>query len=204
MRSFPGTPPGRPDRALPASPARHAQLASALAALARGDDRGAVRLYDLLWDEVLDAAGQVVGDPAQAEEVAQEVFVEVWLTADRYREERGSVRTWVLTVARRRSVDRVRSVRAAARRELRYGALHPGRPFDDVVESVLDAAERAELRRRVAALSDLQREALLLTYGRGRTTAQAAALLGIPRATFKTRVRGALHALRRDLLEPPP
>ncbi|NED81385.1 RNA polymerase subunit sigma, partial [Streptomyces sp. SID11233] len=86
---------------------------------------------------LLGVVRRVLRDRAQSEEVAQEVLVEVWRTAGRYRPDLGSVTNWVLTLAHRRAVDRVRSVEASAARERRAGLLEQNTPaYDEVAEQV--------------------------------------------------------------------
>lgn len=167
--------------------------------VAAGDEGAMVWLYRMLWDYVVGVVEWTVQDVAQAEEVAQEVFVEIWRTSARYRPERGSVLTWVLTMARRRAIDRVRSAEAAARREARYLAEVPGRPYDNAVEELLATWEHQQVRRHLDSLSDLQKQAIVLVYYRGHDSGEVARLLGVPQATVKTRLRDALIHLRRSL-----
>lgn len=169
--------------------------------IAAGDEDAIAQLYRLLWDYTVGVIEWTVQDQAQAEEVAQEVFVEIWHTANRYRPERGSALTWVLTLARRRAIDRVRSTEAATRRDARYLAEVAGRPYDNAVEDLLAAWERQEVRRHLDVLSALQKQAIELVYYRGHTFGEAAGLLGVPRATVKTRLRDALIHLRRSLTD---
>lgn len=183
----------------PGSELTEHELAAAVEALAGGDQRAAHRLYQGLWQQVMAAITQVVRDSAQAEEVAQEVFTEVWLRASTYRQERGGVLNWVLVVARRRAVDRVRSVQAAARREAHYGSRLVDRPFDQVVEQVLARGEREQVRRGIEELSALQKESVLLVHYCGYHPHEAAEILGVARTTFKTRLRDAVVRMRRLL-----
>lgn len=92
-----------------------------LAAVARGDQAAFARLYDHCAGQVYGIVRRVLRDPAQSEEVAQEVLVEVWRTAPRYDAARGSATGWILTIAHRRAVDRVRSEQASRAREVRSG-----------------------------------------------------------------------------------
>lgn len=88
-------------------------LQELLVAVARGDEAAFARVYDAVAGPVLGLVRSVLRDPAQSEEVAQEVLVEVWQTATRFQASRGSAMTWVMTLAHRRAVDRVRSAQAA-------------------------------------------------------------------------------------------
>lgn len=175
------------------------ELAAAVEALANGDQRAAHCLYRGLWDPVTTAIVRILRDPAQADEVAQEVFTEVWLSASKYRPDRGGVLNWVLVLARRRAVDRVRSVRAATRREARYGSRLVERPFDQVVEQVLTHWERDQVRRGIEALSTLQKESVLLVHYCGYSAHEAAEILGVARTTFTTRLRDAVARMRGHL-----
>ncbi|MFF0413515.1 ECF RNA polymerase sigma factor SigK [Kitasatospora sp. NPDC004745] len=180
-----------------------AALRTLAARVAHGDERAFEELYGATAGAVLGLVLRVLRDRAQAEEVTQEVFWQVWREAARYRPERGEVLPWVLTLAHRRAVDRVRSAQAAADRD-RTAALRAYTPvFDEVADQVerdLERdRERERLRRALATLTDVQRECLLLVYFGGRTQAQAAQDLGAPLGTVKTRIRDALLRLRAQL-----
>ena len=142
---------------------------------------------------------RVVRNPAQAEEVTQEVFVELWRTASRFDPARGSARSWIMTCAHRRAVDRVRSSESAARRDDLVGRRDQGRPYDEVVEQVEASLEREHVRRGLDALTDLQREAVVLAYYGGYTHREISELLGVPSGTVKTRLRDGLIRLRDHL-----
>ncbi|ASU78059.1 RNA polymerase subunit sigma [Actinopolyspora erythraea] len=167
-----------------------------LAEVAKGDERAFERLYDLISGSVLGLVQRIVRDTAQSEEVTQEVLVEVWRSATHYRSGRGSVLTWVLTLAHRRAVDRVRSAQAASDRETRANSREQGRPFDEVSEAVASRWEQQQVRRCLSTLTEIQRESVLLTYYRGYTYREAAGLLSTPASTLKTRLRDGLIRLR--------
>nr|WP_254235470.1 ECF RNA polymerase sigma factor SigK [Allokutzneria sp. A3M-2-11 16] len=164
--------------------------------VARGDEAAFGQLYEVLAGPIYGVVLRVLRDQAQSEEVAQEVLVELWRTATRYAPDKGSVLTWALTVAHRRAVDRVRSAQSSADREDRAGRLDAGRPFDEVSEQVTARLEREQVRICLKALTDLQREAVLLAYYRGYTYREVAELLGSPLGTVKTRLRDGLIRLR--------
>jgi len=137
----------------------------------------------------------VVRDPAQSEEVAQEVLLEVWRTASRFDATRGSALTWAMTITHRRAIDRVRSVSAAAQREQKAGAAEP--PDAEAVEDTVAARLEAErVRRCLDSLTELQRESVTLAYYGGYTYPQVAALLGTALTAIKTRIRDGLIRLR--------
>ena len=167
--------------------------------VARGDLGAFDALYGVLSAPVYGLARRVVRDPARAEEVTQEVFLDVWRQATRFDRRRGQARTWVLTMAHRRAVDAVRSSEASRVREQKVSLMET-----DVVEGpedeVVAAGERDAVHRCLEALTPLQLESVQLAYFRGYTYPQVAALLERPLPTIKTRMRDGLIRLR-DCLE---
>lgn len=153
-------------------------------------------LYDAVAGPVLGLVRSVLRDPAQSEEVAQEVLVEVWQTAARFQPGKGSVMTWVTMLAHRRAVDRVRSAQAATDREHRAALLDRTPAFDEVSEQVEARLEREQVRRCMRALTELQRQSVTLAYYHGLTYREVAELLAAPLGTVKTRLRDGLIRLR--------
>ncbi|WP_420824884.1 ECF RNA polymerase sigma factor SigK [Streptomyces coryli] len=170
-----------------------------LALVGRGDQDAFEELYGLVSAPVYGLVRRVLRDAAQSEEVAQEVLLEVWRTAPRYDPERGAGRTWVLTLAHRRAVDRVRSVRAAREREERVGRRTAGPAFDEVVEAVEGRMERDWVRRCLQNLTDLQRQSVQLAYYDGCTYREVSQRLSVPLGTVKTRMRDGLLRMRACL-----
>ena len=164
--------------------------------VAKGDESAFERLYPLVAGRVLGVVRRVVRDPAQSEEVAQEVLVELWRTAARFDPASGSALTWALTMAHRRAVDRVRSAQAATDRDARVGAQELDRDFDVVAETVTTNLEHQQVRRCLGSLTDVQRESIVLAYYGGRTYVEVAGLLRTPLGTVKTRLRDGLIRLR--------
>ncbi len=167
-----------------------------LALVARGDEGAFEQLYDLVAPAVHGICLQVVRDPAQAEEVTQEVLVEAWRTASRFDAGKGSVRAWIVTMARRRAVDRVRSAQAASDRDVVAGFRGMDRDHDSVSETVEVRLEQQQVRRCLGGLTELQREAVTLAFYRGHTHREVSDLLQVPLGTVKTRLRDGLIRLR--------
>ncbi len=166
-----------------------------LARTGRGDTDAFGALYDQLAARVYGLVRRVVRDPAQAEEVTQEVFVGVWQEAPRFDPARGSVTGWVSTMAHRRAVDRVRSVEAQRARDVRVAARSTARPHDQVAEQVETRLEHERIRGCLGDLTPTQRESITLAYYSGYTYREVAELLELPVGTVKTRMRDGLSRL---------
>lgn len=164
-----------------------------LVAVAHGDRGAFDRLYDRVAGTVFGVAKRVLVDPHRAQEVAQDVLVEVWRRADRFDPSRGSALAWIATMTRRRAIDVVRAEEASRRRETD----DPASPeaADPVAENVVQIDERHRVRSAVGRLTDLQREAVELAFYGGLTHRQIADRLGIPLGTVKTRIRDGLLRL---------
>lgn len=175
------------------------ELAGLLAAAARGDEQAFAALYDRTSPRVYGMVLRVVRDPAQAAEVTQDVYLQVWREAARFDPELGSVLSWLLMIAHRRAVDRVRSARAATLREDQYALRQADRPYDEVSEQVHAGLEAQRVHKALRDLTDTQREAINLAYFAGYTHREVAALLDLPLGTAKTRIRDGLIRLRDAL-----
>ena len=171
-------------------------LEDVVARVALGDEEAFELLYERMAGQVLGLVRRVLRDPAQSEEVAQEVLVEVWRTATRFDRSRGSASTWILTMAHARAVDRVRSAVAATARDERGGVRHIGREVDEVAEEVELRMEQQAVRSCLSTLTELQREAVRLAYYGGYTYREVGELLDTPLGTVKTRLRDGLIRLR--------
>ena len=179
--------------AVPAA-APSADLETLICGVARGDEAAFEAVCARAGPAVFGVVRVVVRDPAQAEEVCQEVLLEVWSAASRFEPGRGSALAWVTTIAHRRAVDRVRSeVRAAER--LRRAVAHEV-AYDQVAETVEARLDRERVRRCLRSLTSVQRESVTLAYYGGYTMRQVAALLAVPEGTIKTRMRDGLIRLR--------
>ena len=166
---------------------------------ASGDQAAFAQLYDLLSARVFGLILRVLVDRSQSEEVLQEVFLEVWQSASRFDPNKGRGRTWLLTIAHRRAVDRVRSAQSSADRDVRAGFRELGVPHDEVAEQVELRIEGRRVAAAVATLPDVQREALTLAYYGGYSQSEIAALVGAPLGTIKTRMRDGLARLRAQM-----
>ena len=164
----------------------------------RGDQAAFAQLYDELAPMVHGVVRKVVRDPAISEEVTQEVFVELWRLAARFDGTKGSARSWAATLAQRRAIDRVRSEQASRDRQDRDATLAAA-PHDTVVAEVEATMDRARVRRALAQLSELQREAVELAYFGGHTYREVAVMLDVAEGTVKSRIRDGLIRLRDEL-----
>ena len=177
-------------------------LSAWMYAAGRGDQSAFAQLYDELAPNVHGIVTRVVRDPAQSEEVTQEVFVEAWRLAARFDKSRGSVRSWMATIAHRRAVDRVRSEQASRDRDRRDvdRSLLVAAPADEAVEHDL---EHQRVRRALDVLTELRRQAVELAYYGGHTAREVSALLDVAEGTVKTRIRDGLIRLRDELGDTP-
>jgi RNA polymerase sigma-70 factor (ECF subfamily) len=186
----------RPAAGRPASAAR---LADVVALSARGHEDAFTELHDLTAARICGVVLRVLRSAEHAAEVTQEVFVEVWRQAGRYSPEKGSVMTWMTTMAHRRAVDRVRSVSSEAARDERYAAATADRPVDDVWAGVQQRLDAERVRKGMESLTAIQREAITLAYFGGYSQSQVSQLLNLPLGTVKTRIRDGLIGLRNSL-----
>lgn len=171
-------------------------LGSLLNRASRGDTAAFATFYDGTAARVHGLVLRVVRDPAQSEEVTQEVFLEVWRQSSRYDAERGSALAWLMTIAHRKAVDRVRSAEAASRRDETYEQRNQTPEHDTTAEAAHASLEAHRVRAALAHLTDVQREAIELAYFGGYTHTEVAALLDLPVGTAKTRIRDGLIRLR--------
>lgn len=173
-------------------------LSAVLERAGRGDDAAFSIFYDEVIGVVYGVILRVIRNPAMAEEVTQDVFLELWKQAARYDSAKGSPKSWAVTIAHRRAVDRVRSVESARNRDERDARELP-REHDVVVEEVTASLDRARVNDALLKLTESQREAVTLAYFGGHTYREVAVLLDLPEGTVKTRIRDGLIKLR-DLM----
>jgi RNA polymerase sigma-70 factor (ECF subfamily) len=172
------------------------QLGDLLTRSARGDQAAFADLYDATAARCYGLALRVVRDPAQAEEVAQEAFLDVWRTSARYDAKRGSAISWMLTIVHRKAVDRVRSAESSSRRDTTYEQQNRTIEHDETAAAATASLEAQRVRGALAQLTDVQREAIELAYLGGYTHTEVAGLLKLPVGTAKTRIRDGLIRLR--------
>ena len=163
---------------------------------AAGDESAFGELYDAVAPRLYGLVRRVVRDPAQSEEVAQEVFLEIWRHAARYDASRGSALAWMLTIAHRKAVDRVRSSEAARSRDESWGVSQHDVDHDATAEGAVERLDAERVRRALDTLTETQRGALELAYLSGYTHTEVAAILDLPLGTAKTRIRDGLIRLR--------
>lgn len=170
-----------------------------LRAVADGDRSAFAELYDRISSRVMGLVTRLLRDRAQSEEVTQEVFLEIWQQASKFDQNRGSGMAWVLTMAHRRAVDRIRSAQKSYERDVKIGIRDMEREFDGVVETVEIRVENERVKAAMSRLTPLQREAVVLAYYGGYSHSEMAEILGIPLGTVKTRLRDGMIRLRDEM-----
>ena len=188
-----GAPQGAPSGGEPA------RLADLLHRASLGDEAAFAEFYDATSARAYGLALRVVRNPAHAEEVTQEAYLDAWRSSTRYDAARGSAAGWLLTIVHRKAVDRIRSVEAATARDETWNRETAPTDHDETAESAHASLEAARVRSAVATLTDVQRQAVELTYFGGYTHTEVATLLDVPLGTAKTRIRDGLIRLR-DLM----
>ena len=177
-------------------------VAALLLAVADGDERAFTALYRVGSPRVHAIARRIVIDEQLSVEVSQEVFLSLWQeTAARYDPAKGSGISWLLTLAHRKAVDKVRLEQTHRARTFAYGTKNLDIDFDSVSETVLTRWEAGQVRKGLATLSAAQREAICLAYYGAMTYREVAEHLGIPVPTAKTRIRDGIKKLGTCLAE---
>ena len=162
---------------------------------AMGDQAAFAEIYDLTMRRVYGTVLRVLRSREHAEEVTQEIYVEVWKQAPRYASEKGGVLTWITTIAHRRAVDRVRSVTSEVARDERYAFPGQERESDEVWERVAQKYDVQQVRGAISTLTPIQQQAVRLAYFDGLTQSQISTALSLPLGTVKTRIRDGLRRL---------
>jgi RNA polymerase sigma-70 factor, ECF subfamily len=174
-------------------------LDALLRRVAQRDVEAFAAFYDGTRARVFGLVTRVLRDPGYSEETTQDVYLQVWRNADNYNPAAGSPLAWLMTLAHRRAVDRVRSEQAATQRESRYGAANVELPADRVAEAVISSDERRQVTVCLDSLTDAQRECIQLAYYEGLTYVQVSERLAANLATIKSRMRDAIRGLRKCL-----
>ena len=176
-----------------------ADLDILLRRVAHHDSEAFAALYDATRSRVYGMVSRVLRDRGYSEETTQDVYLQVWRTAESYDPASGSALAWLLTLAHRRAVDRVRSEQAASQRDSRYGAATVERDTDHVIDAVISGEERQRVTACLDGLTGVQRECIELAYYQGLTYLQVSERLSANLATVKSRMRDALRGLRTCL-----
>ncbi|MFM9876392.1 MAG: sigma-70 family RNA polymerase sigma factor [Rhodoglobus sp.] len=167
--------------------------------VATGDQRAFSELYDQISPRVFGLVKRVLRDQAQSEEVTQEIFLEIWQSAPRFDPNKGGATTWILTMAHRRAVDRVRASQSSRDRDVKIGIRDFAPDYDNVAEAVEVSIEHERVTRAMSRLTELQRQAVSLAYYGGYSHSEVAELLSVPIGTVKTRLRDGMIRLRDEL-----
>jgi RNA polymerase sigma-70 factor, ECF subfamily len=170
-----------------------------LGRIAQGDRQAFSQLYDQIAPRVLGLIRRLLRDYAQSEEVAQEVFLEIWQNATRYDSNKGGASSWIMTMAHRRAVDRVRASQASRDRDVKIGIRDYSADYDNVAETVQVKIESERVEKAMLRLTELQRQAVTLAYFGGYSHSEVAAMLSVPIGTVKTRLRDGMIRLRDEL-----
>ncbi|MGQ0464937.1 MAG: sigma-70 family RNA polymerase sigma factor [Sporichthyaceae bacterium] len=178
-------------------PGESSRATDLLLAVAQGDSSAFDALYRLCQPMVVATTRALVRNPAIAEEVVQEVWLQVWRSADRYDPSRGTAEAWLRVLAKHRAIDRVRAERHSSERELRWGTSESTHRRDEIAEHIERRTKRAALLRGLSQLTHHQREAIALAYLEDQTYPQIAERLRISQGAAKTRGYDALVRLRR-------
>ena len=167
--------------------------------VAMGDQGAFSELYDQIAPRVFGLIRRVLKDQAQSEEVTQEVFLEIWQSAARFDPNKGGASTWILTMAHRRAVDRVRASQSSRDRDTRIGIRDYNPDYDTVSEAIEVRIEHERVEKAMQRLTELQRQAVSLAYYGGYSHSEVAQMLSVPIGTVKTRLRDGMIRLRDEL-----
>ncbi|MGW6422528.1 ECF RNA polymerase sigma factor SigK [Nocardia sp. NPDC055053] len=183
----------KPDHAV------QARLVTLLADVATGDRGAFAEFYRATSPRVFGLALRVVRNHGAAEDIAQEVFLQVWALAAEYDATKASPIGWLMMLTHRRAVDRVRAEQSATSRDLVFGHAHLGRDHDTVAEEVTQRLDEQSVLDCLGTMTDLQREAVALAYYSGRTYVEVSETLDVPLPTVKSRIRDGLKRLENCL-----
>lgn len=180
-------------------PGSAVSLEKLLAGIAGGSRDDFAAFYALTSRRVYGLARRVLIDAELSEDTTQEVYLQVWTSASRFDPAVGSPLAWLLTLAHRRAVDRVRSEQSSANREARFGAAMQEPDHDNVVDTVTQRLDAEAVVQCLDSLTDTQRESVRLAYYGGLTYREVAEKLGAAVPTIKSRIRDGLIRLKKCL-----
>jgi RNA polymerase sigma-70 factor (ECF subfamily) len=181
------------------APSANEGLVQLIKACSLGEEAAFATLYDATAARLFGLVLRTVRDRAQAEEVTQDAYLDIWRNSARFDPDRGSALSWLMTIGHRKAVDRVRSADATRRRDTAYEAREQAAPFDQTVEEAHRNLDAQRVRKALATLTEAQRGALELAYFGGYTHHEVAVMLDLPLGTAKTRIRDGLIRLRDTL-----
>jgi RNA polymerase sigma-70 factor (ECF subfamily) len=181
------------------SPSVNEELTELLKACSLGEEAAFAKLYDATAARLFGLVLRTVRDRAQAEEVTQDAYLDIWRNSARFDPDRGSAMSWLMTIGHRKAVDRVRSAEAARRRDTAYEARDQATPFDQTAEDAHRNLDAQRVQKALDTLTPTQRGALELAYFGGYTHREVATMLDLPLGTAKTRIRDGLIRLRDTL-----
>ena len=161
-----------------------------------GDKEALGTLYDRHSRTAYSLAYRMMGERLAAEDLVQEAFLQVWRAAGSYREERGSVRTWILSIVRYRGIDHLRSSASRRRMQDRAGAVAPTSQPSEAFDQTWRNSQSEQVREALIGLPLDQHKVLELAYFSGYTHIEIAELLELPLGTVKGRMRSGLKKLR--------
>lgn len=167
--------------------------------VATGDQAAFSELYDQLAPRVFGLVKRLLRDHSQSEEVTQEIFLEIWQTATRFDSNKGAAVSWILTMAHRRTVDRVRASQSSRDRDVRIGIRDHNPDYDHVSETIEVRLEHERVEKAMSRLTELQRQAVSLAYYGGYSHSEVATMLKVPVGTVKTRLRDGMIRLRDEM-----
>lgn len=181
--------------------ARTLQLRAALERVGTGDERAFEELYEVMAPRVLGLVRCILVGHSQSEQITREVFLEIWQTAAHYDADQDAPAAWIMAIAHRRAIERVRAARADPSRDHKVALRDLKIEHDCVTEAANAGPERQLLTSALLEITPLQREAVTLAYFGGFTTSDVAHRVGAPRSIVTSRMRDGLLRLRTVLAE---
>jgi RNA polymerase sigma-70 factor, ECF subfamily len=173
-------------------------LAGLLLRTAQGDHQAFSEFYHRTCRQVTGLVRRVIINPELSEEVVQEIYIVVWQDAAKYRPATGTPTAWLMTIAHRRAVDKVRATQSSRDRDHRWATTSPS-IYDGVLDAVAENMDARILITSMACLSAVQREAIVLAYFGSLTYQEISLKLSVPLPTIKSRIRDGLQKLRTHI-----